>query len=84
MKIKSVKKISTEDLSVLNGDLTALRQLREPVLKAFDIYKSNVYYGVIGETAEEHDEIMAWYKDLCDLQPNAIKNVPEKIKKYMR
>lgn len=62
----------------------AIRQLRKPLLAAFDIYKSNVYYGVITETENEHAAVLAWYQDLCDLQLAALENVPEKVKRYLK
>jgi hypothetical protein len=61
----------------------AIRQLRKPLLEAFDIYKSNVSYGVETETEFEKNEIMSWYRDLLDKNENALKNVPLKIKRYL-
>ena len=62
----------------------AKRQLREPILKAFDIYKSNVYYGIIKETEAEHTKVMEWYNKLCDLDIQAVENIPVLIKKYIK
>jgi hypothetical protein len=62
---------------------TAIRQLRKPLLEAFDIYKSNVVYGVDTETEFEKAEIMAWYQDLLDKKENALRNVPLKIQRYL-
>lgn len=61
----------------------AIRQLREPLLQAFDIYKSNVAYGVETETASEKAEIMSWYKGLLDLMENSLRNIPPKIQRYL-
>ena len=63
---------------------TAIRQLRTPLLEAFDVYKSNVTYGVENETVTEKAEIMAWYQDLLDKKESALKNVPLKIKRYYK
>jgi hypothetical protein len=57
---------------------TAIRQLRKPLLEAFDIYKSNVVYGVDTETEFEKAEIMTWYQDLLDKKESALINVPLK------
>ena len=65
-----------------NKDM-AIRQLREPLLKAFDIYKSNVNYGVEVETELERIEIMAWYQNLLDKQESALVYVPLKIQRYL-
>lgn len=65
-----------------NRDM-AIRQLREPLLKAFDIYKSNVNYGVEVETEVERTEIMTWYKDLLDKQESALENIPLRIQRYL-
>jgi len=86
MKVLSrkVATISCVDSIPDEGFKTALkRQLREPLLKAFDIYKSNVYYGIIVETDEEHASVLAWYKSLRDLQTSALSEVPNTIKKYL-
>jgi hypothetical protein len=62
---------------------TAIRQLRKPLLEAFDIYKSNVVYGVDTETECEKSEIMTWYQDLLDKKESALRNVPLKIQRYL-
>lgn len=86
MKIISTKKITIDSLKNFNGDdlNVAKRNLREPILNAFDIYKSNVYYGVVTETIEEHNMILAWYQDLLDLKESALLYLPNKVKKYLR
>lgn len=80
-------------------EIDYLRALRKPLLKAFDIYKSNVYYGIIEETQEEHNAILQWYHTLLDIEgtapviladgspmtaEEAIRNIPEKIKRYIK
>ncbi len=78
-----------EVLKNTGAETDHLRILRKPLLDAFDIYKSNVYYGILSETDGEHTEIMAWYNQLCDTENpeglrEAIENVPAKIEKYLR
>jgi hypothetical protein len=60
-----------------------LRQKREPLLQAFDIHKTNVFYGICIETEEEHNEILKWYYDLLDLKETAINNVPQHIQRHL-
>lgn len=66
------------------------RQMREPLLKAFDIYKTNVSYGIETESETERDEILAWYNALLNLPSEVTTNgeitlpeTPEKIKYYL-
>lgn len=86
MKILKNKPISVNNLKDFNenGSKIAKRSLREPILKAFDIYKSNVYYGIITETEEERTKILAWYQDLLDLKESALGNVPKKVEEYLK
>lgn len=60
-----------------------LRAKRASILNAFDTYKSNVEYGIEKETETEHNNIIAWYKDLLDLKESAFENIPERIKYYL-
>lgn len=60
-----------------------LRSKREPILKAFDIYKTNVSYGVYNESIIEHNQIIVWYNAILDLDEEAINNVPEQIARFM-
>lgn len=86
MEIISRRKIEQSDIVNVEGtgaDKIVKRVLRRPLLNAFDIYKSNIYYGVITETEEEHNEIIKWYNSLLNLEVDAIENPPEKIIKYM-
>lgn len=87
MKILERKQITTSDLDNVSGtsvDAVLKRSLRQPLLTAFDIYKSNVYYGVIMESAAEHTAILEWYQSLLDLDRAAIENPPAAIKKYIK
>lgn len=85
MKILKRKALALEDTKGLDGlaaESDALRTLRAPLLDAFDVYKSNIYYGIVTETDEQHDEVVAWYHDLCDLKDSALRHVPTGVAKY--
>ncbi len=84
MEVKSIEKISRSDLSALKNAKEAQRQVREPLLEAFDVYKSNVNYGVIIETEAEHNAVLEWYHKLCDLIPEAFENIPSQIERYLK
>lgn len=76
--------LNSSDIKKLGGYADeGIRQLRKPLLEAFDIYKSNIAYGVETETESEKAEIMAWYKKLLDLDATALDNVPAKIQRYL-
>ena len=64
-------------------DLSVLRNQRARLFKAFDIYKSNVEYGVIPETQETHDLITSWYLSCLELDYQAINNPPSEIIRYL-
>ena len=70
---------NSEDLRIQK--IEELRQKREPLLQAFDIYKSNVSYGI--ETDNNREEIVVWYKAILDLEESAIDNPPIEIRRYM-
>lgn len=59
------------------------RQLRKPLLKAFDTHKTAVIYEGKTETAKEKEKVLAWKQGLLDLQTEAFKSVPEKVKYYL-
>lgn len=61
-----------------------LRMERERLFKAFDIYKANVRYGVVGESEEEHALITEWYRKALDLDTNAIRDYPIVLNRYLR
>lgn len=61
-----------------------LRMERERLFKAFDIYKANVRYGVVGESEEEHTRITEWYRKALDLDANAIRDYPVVLNRYLR
>lgn len=64
-----------------------LRIKRRKLLGAFDIYKTNVFYGIDLEDETVNDRIMAWYRKLLDMSNpetvlQAIENVPPEIARY--
>lgn len=70
-----------------------IRNERYIYLKAFDIYKTNVYYGIETETTEEHDEIISWYNQILNITNISIMdidneitfgNIPKKILRYLQ
>lgn len=63
-----------------------LRAMREPLLTAFDKYKSNVNYGVEIEPLDQREKIIKWYNEIKNLNENYIikdENIPERIKYYL-
>lgn len=44
-----------------------IRTLRRRYLNAFDIYKSNVEYGIVSETDEQHQLVLDWYNQLLNI-----------------
>ena len=86
MKVLSKRLIGIDDTAALpmGKKEDALRTMREPLLAAFDIYKSNVQYGIQTETEEEHDEVLKWYDALLDLEPESMRNVPYGVAKYVK
>ena len=87
MEVK-VRKISAMDLVGLahceiDLQLNAARQIREPILKAFDVYKVNVLYGAEKETQAQKKSCLEYLQKLKDLDHSALTNVPSRIKYYM-
>lgn len=72
---------NTQELE--NQRLADLRAKREPLLVAFDKYKTNVVYGIKKETEEQKTGIVSWYELLLDLDERAFENVPDEIKYYL-
>lgn len=86
MKILSKHKINNSDIDDLINTQeinSIIRQLRKPLLEAFDIYKTNVAYGIEVETDEEKEHILAWYNNLLDKNVDALRNIPNKILRYL-
>lgn len=83
---KSVyKDVTASDLKYFSGEeKTELkRQLRKPLLSAFDVYKTNVLYGIIEEEQEVNAKIKQWYKSLLNLEDEAFFQVPEEVENYI-
>lgn len=79
-------KISESEYLKRKTDL--FREYRRQTFKAFDIYKSNVQYGLEIETEEERNEMIAWYHSMKNFtnQINTINNyppLPDKLKYYI-
>lgn len=81
------------DQNKINNKIKEIRKKREKYLKAFDIYKQNVNYGIIQEQNKQHKNILSWYRNLLDL-PEQINDTnyntinfpkcPEEIKYYLK
>lgn len=86
----SVYKVDDEENFYVDEELVKERQLnilrikREPLLKAFDIYKSNLIVGAISLSENEKQEVITWYNSILDLDADAINNPPEIISKYIQ
>lgn len=65
------------------AQIQRLRNLRYPLLKAFDIYKVNVLYNIINESESEKTEVLKWYKAVLDLDKDAIENPLSQISRYL-
>lgn len=54
--------LSEQDrLSGTGEELGFLKSLRIPILKAFREYETDVVYGILSETEEEHAQMLDWY-----------------------
>ncbi len=87
MRVITASPITIADLTALattSYSRETIRQLRAPLLAAFDVYKSNVAYGIVTETNAEHKEIAKWYRLLLDLDPVAIREVPTLVAQYVK
>ena len=61
----------------------AKRQLRKPLLTAYDSHKSTVIYEGKHETAEDKAQVLAWKQDALDLRTEAFKNIPKQVRYYL-
>lgn len=87
MKVK-IRPINADDLSNLSCAKEevykdAKRQLRKPILKAMDVYKTNVMFGEETNSLMENQSIREYKKRLLALDEGALKEIPQKIKYYM-
>ena len=78
------------DAELLEQKKNEVRARRAALLRAFDTYKANVYYGIESETSDEKTAILAWYSGLLEL-PEAVTleeetiwpETPERITRYL-
>lgn len=76
---KDVRKLPDEE-----SQKKAKRFLRAELLSAWDIYSKNVAYGIQFESIERHQDIVAWFQALKDLENWAFEYVPEEVKQYLK
>ena len=72
-----------ENYGVFENKENYNRALRVNILRAFDVYKINVQYGIDLENEQEHNDILLWYDGILNLDDNSINNIPDSIKKYL-
>ena len=53
---------------------------KDKLLSAFKEYRSDVFYGIVQETEDEHNEILNWYQRF---QNGENVEIPKKIKVYL-
>ena len=75
--VKTLKKIGP----VYKED--GIRLLRDPLLKAYDIYKINVADGEEKETVFEKEQRIAWKNKLLKLDETAFYEIPPRILYYV-
>lgn len=82
-KINDSEEIIIDNSLIEEYELDILRNKREPLLKAFDIYKTNLIVGVISLSEEQKQEVITWYNLILDLDETAINNPPEAVSRYL-
>lgn len=82
-KVDENEEFYIDDGLVKERDINKLREKREPLLKAFDIYKSNLIVGAISLSDAEKQQVIDWYHLILDLDEEAINNPPDVISKYL-
>lgn len=82
-KVDKDEQFYVDEELVVEQQINTLRVKREPLLKAFDIYKSNLIVGAIVLSDEEQQEIIDWYNLILDLDEDAINNPPQAISRYL-
>jgi hypothetical protein len=85
MEIISINKLGVEDAVKAQGQekLNLLRSVRKDLLKAFDVYKTNVSFGILLQTELEIAVAKKWYEKLLDLNEDAFLDIPSQISKYL-
>lgn len=56
---------------------------KEDLVKAFEAYKNDVFYGEIEENKEMHTQILEWHKTLMNSKEEALSNPPLEILKRL-
>ena len=93
MNRPSINKIKLIALTDIDGIVERLpkeyadnakRQLRTPLLSAFDSYKTSIIYEEKYETYEEKQKILSWKQKLLDLETKAFQEIPKKVEYYIR
>lgn len=56
---------------------------KQDLLKAFEKYKNDVFYGEIQESKESHNQVLEWYKNMMNFDEFALSNPPVEIVKYL-
>jgi hypothetical protein len=87
MKVLNRRRIDANDLPRFAGtalEADAIRELRAPLLDAFDVYKTNCIYGIVQESAEERAKVIEWYTRLLNLDASALTEVPPTIQRYVK
>ncbi len=56
-----IRNHGTPEFQGMTAKKMEFRAFREAQFTAFDIYKSNIFYGVINESQEQHEEVIEWY-----------------------
>lgn len=88
---KTYKALKRADIDKIEARLSeraakeAKRQLRKPLLTAYDTHKTNVLYEGQAETAEERAKVLSWKQSALDLNADAFRDekIPEKVKYYL-
>lgn len=65
-----------------------LRAKRAKAFKAFDIFKTNVAYGIVEQDEETRANVVEWYEHCLDMRypelvADALDNIPTCISRYM-
>ena len=87
---KNYRLLNNNDVSKLDFCLNVeeckkcKRQIREPILQAFDSYKTSVLYEGKEETKEKKDNILIWKQRLLDLETDSFEKIPDCVKYYLK
>lgn len=82
-KVNDNEEFYIDDVLVEEKHIQELRIKREPLLQAFDVYKSNLIVGAISLPEDEKQEVITWYNKVLDLDVDAINNPPKSISRYL-